>query len=207
MVRSLECRRQRWANGWMDRGNILFLLCGLGLSYCSRWGRVSFMIQGPQPLDGWEQDMAIVTPPALVSQRTSNQTCMRRWQGRAGNFSPLALSASALCFHSLVSEKKKKKHLEEDCVSLVLGELKVEATALQKQELSSCFAYIIALKQISVCNTTTYKRRASCRSNYGGLAWRLIGGAMCLFQNLYLFKEGFRRVQTFLSSTALSRTP
>ena len=39
----------------------------------------------------------------------------------------------------------------------MLGELKVEATALQKQELSWCFAYIIALKQISVCNTTTYK--------------------------------------------------
>lgn len=83
-------------------------------------------------------------------------------------------SPRSLCLCTLFSlsclRKKKKKHLEEDCVSLVLGELKVEATALQKQELSWCFAYIIALKQISVCNTTTYKRRASCRSNYGGLA-------------------------------------
>lgn len=104
MVRSLECRRQRWANGWMDRGNILFLLCGLRLSYCSWWGRVSFMIQRPQPLDGWEQDMAIVTSPALVSQRTSNQTCMRRWQGWAGNF------FSTLCAlrFTILSQKKKK---------------------------------------------------------------------------------------------------
>lgn len=133
------------------------------------------------------------------------------WDGDRGGPATFLPSLS-LPLHSVFTllsqkKKKKKKHLEEDCVSLVLGELKVEATALQKQELSWCFAYIIALKQISVRNTTTYKRRASCRSNYGGLAWRLIGGAMCLFQNLYLFKEGFRRVQTFLSSTALSRTP
>lgn len=108
MVRSLECRQQRWANGWMDRGNILFLLCGLRLSYCSWWGRVSFMIQGPQPLDGWEQDMAIVTSPALVSQRTSNQTCMRRWQGWAGNFSPHSLHSVSL---SCLRKKKKKEAL------------------------------------------------------------------------------------------------
>ena len=73
-------------------------------------------------------------------------------------FSP-SLSLPRHSVFTLLSrgKKKKKKHLEEDCVSLVLGELKVEATALQKQELSWCFAYIIALKQISVCNTTTYK--------------------------------------------------
>lgn len=46
-----------------------------GEAGCHLW------FKGPQPLDGWEQDMAIVMSPALVPQRTSNQTCMRRWQG------------------------------------------------------------------------------------------------------------------------------
>lgn len=147
MVRSLECRRQRWANGWMDRGNILFLLCGL--SYCSRWGRVSFMIQGPQSLDGWEQDMAIVTSPALVSQRTSNQTCMRRWQGWASNFSlhsPFLHSVSLSCLW------KKKKHLE-DCISPMLGELKVEVMLLKNKKISWSFVCITSFKQICVNNT------------------------------------------------------
>lgn len=36
----------------------------------------------------------------------------------------------------------------------MLREFKVEEKALQKQELSCCFAYIIPLKQISVQTTT-----------------------------------------------------
>ena len=81
------------------------------------------------------------------------------WDGDRGGPATFSLHSPSpsLCtlFHSLVSEKKKK-HLE-DCVALMLGELKVEETALQKQELSLCFAYIILLKQISVCNTTADK--------------------------------------------------
>lgn len=65
----------------------------------------------------------------------------------------LRLPLFALCF-TLLSQKKK--HLE-DCVALMLGELKVEETALQKKELSLCFAYIILLKQICVCSTTADK--------------------------------------------------
>lgn len=49
----------------------------------------------------------------------------------------LSSLSPSLCtlFHSLVSGREKKEHLE-DCVSLMLGELKVEVTALQKHELS-----------------------------------------------------------------------
>lgn len=146
MVRSLECRRQRWANGWMDRGNILFLLCGLRLSYCSWWGRVSFMIQGPQPLDGWEQDMAIVTSPALVSQRTSNQTCMRRWQGWAGNFSLHSLHSVSLSCLTKKKKALKRLHLPD------VGRAQGWRDGSLKTGVKLMFCLYYTTKQISVNN-------------------------------------------------------
>lgn len=104
MVRTLECRRQRWANGWMDRGYILFLLCGLRLSYCS-W--VSFMIQSFQPrLVEWEQDMAHSLWRPLHSFLKERQI-KHAWDGdRAGQNFPLCA---------------QKKHLEVDCLPEMWG--------------------------------------------------------------------------------------
>lgn len=87
-------------DGWIE-GNILYLLCGLRLSYCS-W--VSFMIQrfsadGNRTWPLWRAPSAPLLLLALVS--TSNQTCMRRWQGR-----PELPSISCL----------REKHLGQDCL-------------------------------------------------------------------------------------------
>lgn len=78
----------------------------------------------------------------------------------------LSLHSLPLCtlFHSCLRKKKKKKHLE-DCVSLMLAELKVEVTALQKQELSRCFVYI---KQISVNNAAACTQREDAVHSFRG---------------------------------------
>lgn len=98
----------------------------------------------------------------------------------------------------------KKKHLE-DCVSLILGELKVEDTALQKQKMSCfIFTYITPLKQISVCNPKTDK------GTYNGLMWTI-----CLkpWENWNLsfskslFIQGRVSLSANVNSTALFHTP
>ena len=106
------------------------------------------MIQGPQPLGGWEQDMDghCDVPCARFSKNIKSnmhETVTGVGQQLPSSFSlSLSLSPCTL-FHSLVS---RKSHLE-DCDSLMLGELKIEAAALKNQELSRCFVYILPLDQ------------------------------------------------------------
>lgn len=118
-----------WMDGWIE--GTFCSSCAGSNSYCSWWGRVSFMIQGPFLSKDGKETWPLWRP--LHSFLKEHQI-KHAWGGDRGGpaTSLFTFSLSALCF-TLLSQKKK--HLE-DCVSLMLGELKVEVTALLKQELS-----------------------------------------------------------------------
>lgn len=117
-------------DGWMDGGNTVFLLRGAPPLILFLVGAVlSFMIQGPRLVGGRGQDEAAVTSPLLVSQRTSNQTCMRRWWGGG----PATFSCPTLRLCTLLHSLRKKRSTSRAALPSELGELKVAALWSEEQ--------------------------------------------------------------------------
>lgn len=106
-----------WTDGWLE--GTFCSSCAGADSHIVPWlrpARVSFMIQGPQPLSGGEQDMGHCDVPC--TRFSKKHQIKHAWDGDRGGPATSIFTPSSLCtlVHSLVPEKKRKQHLM-DCVS------------------------------------------------------------------------------------------